>query len=338
TLLLGAAGSVIGGALFGPIGAIAGRALGALGGAMIDQTLLGGSRTTTTTGSRLASLDVMTSSPGASVPRIYGRARLGGQVIWATQLEEVVSVQTTRAGGKSTSQSAQKTTTISYLYYASFALALCEGPISRIGRIWADGKPLDLTAVTLRTYLGTPDQPPDPWIEAKQGAGNTPAYRGLAYVVFERLPLANFGNRLPQITVAAQRSIRQLEAQIRAVTLIPGATEFGYEPRLVQKVVGAGAYAPENRHAASAGTDLAASLDQLQAQCPNVRRVSLVVTWFGSDLRAGVCRVEPKVERADKWTAGAEWVVAGLPRSDVVTVSWIGGAAAYGGTPSDESV
>ncbi len=338
TLLLGAAGSAIGGALFGPIGAIAGRALGALGGAMIDQTLLGGSRTTTTTGSRLASLDVMTSSPGASVPRIYGRARLGGQVIWATQLEEVVSVQTTRAGGKSTSQTAQKTTTISYLYYASFALALCEGPISRIGRVWADGKPLDLTGVTVRTYLGTADQPPDPWIEAKQGAGNTPAYRGLAYVVFERLPLANFGNRLPQITVEVERSIGQLEAQIRAVTLIPGATEFGYEPRLVQRVVGAGAYAPENRHAASAGTDLAASLDQLQAQCPNVRRVSLVVTWFGSDLRAGQCRIEPKVERADKWTTGAEWFVSGLPRSDVVTVSWIGGSAAYGGTPSDESV
>ncbi len=338
TLLLGAAGGVIGGALFGPIGAIAGRALGALGGAMIDQTLLGGSRSTTTTGSRLASLDVMTSNAGASVPRIYGRARLGGQVIWATQLEEVVSSQTTRAGGKSTSQSAQKTTTISYLYYASFALALCEGPISRIGRVWADGKPLDVTTVTLRTYLGTADQPPDPWIEAKQGAGNTPAYRGLAYVVFERLPLANFGNRLPQITVEVERSIGQLEGQIRAVTLIPGATEFGYEPRLVQRVVGAGAYAPENRHAASAATDLAASLDQLQAQCPNVRRVSLVVTWFGSDLRAGACRVEPKVERTDKATSGADWFVAGLSRSDVATVSWVGGSAAYGGTPSDESV
>ncbi len=338
TLLLGAAGGVIGGALFGPIGAIAGRALGALGGAVIDQTLLGGSRTTTTTGARLANLDVMTSSAGAGVPRIYGRVRLGGQVIWATRLEEVVSVQTTQAGGKSTGQSGQKTTSITYLYYASFALALCEGPISRIGRIWADGKPLDLTSVTVRCYLGTPDQPPDPWIEAKQGAGNTPAYRGLAYVVFERLPLANFGNRLPQISVEVERAIGDLEAQIRAVTLIPGATEFGYAPGLVQRVVGAGAYAPENRHAASAATDLAASLDQLQAQCPNVRRVSLVVTWFGSDLRAGVCQVEPKVERADKVTSGAEWSVGGLTRGDVGVVSWIGGAAAYGGTPSDESV
>ncbi|WP_029003714.1 baseplate multidomain protein megatron [Azorhizobium doebereinerae] len=339
TLLLGAAGGVIGGALFGPIGAIAGRALGALGGAVLDQTLIGGARSgTTVTGARLADLDVMTSSAGGGVPRVYGRARLGGQVIWATQLEEVASVSTTQSGGKSTSQGAAKTTTITYLYYASFALALCEGPVSRIGRMWADGKPLDLTGITVRTYHGWGDQPPDPWIEAKQGAGNTPAYRGLAYVVFERLPLANYGNRLPQITVEVERAVGQLEQQVRAVTLIPGATEFGYEPRLVQRVTGLGAYAPENRHAATAPTDLAAALDQLQAQCPRVRRVSLVITWFGSDLRAGACRIEPKVERADKETSGATWMVGSLTRADAATVSWYGGSAAYGGTPSDESI
>ena len=35
----------------------------------------------------------------------------------------------------------------------------------------------------------------DSLIAAKLGAGNVPAYRGLAYIVFERLPLADFGNR-----------------------------------------------------------------------------------------------------------------------------------------------
>ena len=42
-------------------------------------------------GPRLSDLDVMASTEGAPIPRVYGRARLAGQVIWATELEEVVS-------------------------------------------------------------------------------------------------------------------------------------------------------------------------------------------------------------------------------------------------------
>jgi hypothetical protein len=43
-----------------------------------------------------------------------------------------------------------------------------------------------------------------------------------------------------------------------------------------------------------------ASLDQLQAQLPRVESVSLVLSWFGSDLRAGHCQIRPKVELAAK--------------------------------------
>ena len=68
-------------------------------------------------------------------------------------------------------------------------MALCEGPITGIGRIWADGKPMDLTGVTWRWYPGDEAQAADPFIAAKMGAANTPAYRGTAYVVFEELAL-----------------------------------------------------------------------------------------------------------------------------------------------------
>ncbi|MGU3492754.1 glycoside hydrolase/phage tail family protein [Xanthobacteraceae bacterium A53D] len=338
TLLLGAAGSFIGGALFGPIGAIAGRVLGAVGGSMIDQTLIGGARAgSTSTGPRISSLDVMASNAGAGMPRIYGRVRLGGQVIWATRIEERVVRTTNQAGGKGMTPSVSSTS-VEYLYYGSFAVGLCEGPITRIGRMWADGKPLNRTGIVVRTYNGAADQMPDPWIEAKQGAGHAPAYRGLAYVVFERLPLARYGNRLPQITVEVERAVGKLERQVRAVTLIPGSTEFGYDTRLVQRVAGFGAYAPENRHASIASTDIMAALDQLQQQCPNVRRVSLVVTWFGSDLRAGECRIVPQVERRLKQTFGAEWHVGQLTRLTAPVVSLAGGVAAYGGTPSDDGL
>ena len=45
-------------------------------------------------GPRLSDLDVMASTEGAPIPRVYGRARLAGQVIWATKLEEVVTTRT----------------------------------------------------------------------------------------------------------------------------------------------------------------------------------------------------------------------------------------------------
>jgi hypothetical protein len=40
---------------------------------------------------------------------------------------------------------------------------------------------------------------PDPKIEAVEGAGNAPAYRGLAYVVIEDLDLTPYGNRVPPL-------------------------------------------------------------------------------------------------------------------------------------------
>ena len=48
---------------------------------------------------------------------------------------------------------------------------------------------LDLAGLTMRIYSGSDEQTPDPLIVAKEGTGNVPSYRGLAYVVFERLPL-----------------------------------------------------------------------------------------------------------------------------------------------------
>ena len=79
--------------------------------------------------------------------------------------------------------------------------------IGRVGRIWADGKPLDISQLTIRVHRGAEDQAADDLILAKEGAGNSPAYRGLAYVVFERLPLADFGNRIPQLSFEIIRPV-----------------------------------------------------------------------------------------------------------------------------------
>ncbi|MBQ8105262.1 MAG: glycoside hydrolase/phage tail family protein [Afipia sp.] len=337
-LVLSVAGGAAG-AVFGPAGAIAGRIAGALVGNIIDHSLFAQDRTVQ--GPRLADLDVMASTEGAPIPRVYGRARLSGQVIWATRLEEVVSTRTEggSAGGKGgITGSGGSVTTTTYSYYANFAVGLCEGEIGHVGRIWADGKPLDTSNLNVRVHRGGEDQAADDLIVAKEGAGNAPAYRGLAYVVFERLPLADFGNRIPQLSFEIVRPIGKLEQMTRAVTLIPGATEFGYETSAVVRVLGPGQSAPENRHVANAPSDVIASLDDLQATCPNLERVAIVVTWFGNDLRAGNCTAQPRVDNAIKVTSSGTWSVAGLSRGTASVVSSVEGRPAYGGTPSDDSV
>jgi hypothetical protein len=334
-LLLSAAGAA-GGALFGPLGAVAGRLLGAVGGNVIDQALFGRGRQLE--GPRMADLAVMASTEGAAITRVYGRVRLPGQVIWATHLQEVVTTRTQTSGGGKGGGSGGGATTTSYSYFANLAVGLCEGPIGRVLRVWADGKPLDLSQLTYRIHRGTEEQPADPLIVAKEGAGNAPGYRGLAYVVFERLPIEQFGNRLPQLSFEVIRPVGRLEQAARAVTLIPGTTEFGYEPATVTRVLGTGRSAPENRHVAYAPSDVAASLDELQSVCPNLERVAIVVAWFGTDLRANHCMLRPGVDSSIKITHGGTWSVAGLERASAYVVSTVDGRAAFGGTPSDLSV
>ena len=337
-LVLSAAGGWAGG-LINPVLGMAGRMVGAVAGNMLDQKWFGPGDQTIE-GPRLADLDVMTSTEGAPIPRVYGRARLSGQVIWATDLEEAMTAQSASASdsGKGFG-GGPKTTTNTYTYFANFAVGLCEGVIGRVGRIWADGKPLDITGLTIRVHRGAEDQAPDGLIVAKEGAGNAPAYRGLAYVVFERLPLADFGNRIPQLSFEIIRPIGQLEQMLRAVTLIPGTTEFGYEPAsVVQLQDDLGTAAPENRHVANAPSDVTAALDDLQGLCPNLQRIALVVAWFGSDLRAGHCTVQPAIENAAKTTEPPSWKVAGVTRDKAAVVSQIDDRPAYGGTPSDASV
>jgi hypothetical protein len=78
--------------------------------------------------------------------------RIGGNIVWATNFrEEVTTIR--QGGGKG--RGPKVTTTTEYLYYASFAVALCEGKITGIGRVWAEGKAMDMTCVTCRWYRAT---------------------------------------------------------------------------------------------------------------------------------------------------------------------------------------
>ena len=328
TLALSLAGGVVGGALGGPFGATVGRALGALAGSAVDAMLFA-EEAPATVG---RDIRLTGSSEGGAVPRAWGWNRLSGNIIWATRLERHT---VTSAGGKGTAPAASESEEV---ITANFAVALCEGEVPILGRIWADGQELDTNGLNIRFHSGAGDQAPDSLIAAKQGAGNAPAYRGTCYLVFEALPLKPFGNRIPAISAEICRPAGDLEQAVTAVTLIPGATEFGYDPVPRLRLVSPGVTTPENAHTAPGVSDWTVSLDQLQSYCPNLKHVSLVVSWFGDDLRCGSCTVAPRVESAERDIEGASWTVSGIGRGDARVVSQVSGGPAYGGTPSDASV
>jgi hypothetical protein len=236
-----------------------------------------------------------TSAAGTPINFGYGKDRDPGQVIWTPGIKYTTQKQGGKGGPSSTT----------YTYYASFAVAFCEGP-AKIRRIWFDSKvvydptpgssasynpddyppfdffetynignvvsyrgqvfraialssghypalsptyweilsdypPFDNSATygpgdvvtyagqlyvglasstgvapstnsddweTVEKYYPAPtiypgdeNQLPDPLIQATEGADRTPAFRGLCYGLWENFPLANFGNRIPNVRV-----------------------------------------------------------------------------------------------------------------------------------------
>src|SRR5690606_35127545 len=130
-----------------------------LAGSFIDSRLFGlGGGNQHIEGPRLDNLQVQASTEGAPIPEIAGRVRLAGQIIWATKFREVATTTTQEVGGGKGGGGGGTVTQTTYSYFANFAVGLCEGPIDRIGRIWADGKPLDVTNIVMRVYRGTADQ------------------------------------------------------------------------------------------------------------------------------------------------------------------------------------
>lgn len=310
----------------GTLAAAAATAAASVGGYLIDQALFG----QRVEGARMSSMRLTVAEEGAALPRVYGAVRLAGTLIWATRFEEVKT--TKRRGAKG----GPKVTT--YSYFANFAIAIAEGEISLVRRIWADGKELDQTRSPIRVYKGSEHQPPDPLIEAKQGSGNAPAYRGTAYVVFERFPLDDYGNRIPQFQLEVVRAVGSVARDLKAVALIPGATEFGLSPQLITNEPSRGETKGVNRNCLRAHSDWQASMDELQALAPSLKHVAIVVPWFGTDLRAGQCTIRPGVMDRAGYGESSSWRAGGISRADAHLISRADKGAAYGGTPSDQSI
>lgn len=161
-----------------------------------------------TEGPRLSDLSVQVSTYGADIPRLYGTISVMGNVIWLENNKLKETVRKKKSGGKGGGGSSEPTKT--YSYSATFHLALCEGPIAGVRRIWCGDNLIynagssDLETIIAsneaakgwKLYLGTDDQLPDPRYEADLGVGQVSAHRGLAYIAFYDFKLADYSNSL----------------------------------------------------------------------------------------------------------------------------------------------
>ena len=345
TILLSTAGAAIGGSVGGTLAGLSSvaiwRAVGATLGRVIDQRLLGQGAQAVETG-KVDRFRLTQAGEGAAIAQVYGRMRVGGQVIWASDFAETTTV-TGGGGGKGAPSTPQTT---EYSYSVSLAIALCEGEITSIGRIWADGEEISAHALNMAVYRGTRDQLPDPTIAAIEGADAVPAYRGTAYVVMENLGLGPFGNRVPQFSFEVLRAEEpdapaadiSVTHGVKGVALIPGTGEYALATTPVHYTDGQGGRWSANVSTPDGRSDFAAALEDATQDLPQLAAASLVVSWFGDDLRCGECRLRPKVESAEDEGENMPWQVAGLTRGTAEVIAREDDRPVYGGTPADAAV
>lgn len=346
-------GLYFGGPLGGAIGRYAGNFIGySVGNAVNGPRVLKGHA-----GHRLSDLAVQSSSYGEMIPVVYGSGRIAGNIIWALPIREVTTVEKSNSGGGKGGGGQQKTTRsdTNYSYFITLAIAICEGPVDELVRVWADAKVINQADYTLRFYKGSAVQVPDSLIESFEGVGKTPAYRNIAYVVIEDFPLADYGNRIPNFTFEIRKTVniaareeQPVEDMIKSMVLIPGAGEFVYDNIVQSKVPGElvgdswvqrSNISRINQNNRDGKADSLVALDQLKATCKNVEWVAPVVCWFGDNINAGTCTIKPGVEFKNGATTSPDiWMVGGFTRINAKQIILKGNSPQYGGTPSDASL
>lgn len=352
SIILSNLGSIAGSTIAGPIGSGIGQALGSAVGQEIDQNILFRTKTSPMIGPKLAELTIQTATYGKMIPIIYGKVKLAGNIIWASDIKEEKHdhyKRQSKFGGKSLVAS-------QFTYSISLAIAIGEGEIDEILRIWLNDQLIDPSKAVCRFYNGSEEQMPDPLIEADQGHKKTPAFRGLSYIVIEDLQLAEFGNSIPNFLFEVKRKVKvqysngelPLEERIKSMVMIPGSGEFVYDTQVQSKIPKN--YNPEygnfnlqktkiNNNNREGKADSIISLEQLTATCPNLEWVAPVVGWFSTSINSKDCKIFPGVEYKTSCSLPDKWNVAGYNREQAHLISRNKyDSPIYGGTSNDLSI
>lgn len=138
-----------------------------------------GGHNTTIRENKISSFTVSTAEYGSTVPEILGTTRISPNVIYYddfTAHEHRQSQKSGKGGGS-------RTTTITYTYTVAVILALCEGQISGIGKMWKDKSLYQYPNgdIGLTLFDGKADQKPWAYVAGKH-PDKALSYPGLAYM------------------------------------------------------------------------------------------------------------------------------------------------------------
>jgi hypothetical protein len=207
SLLLGGIGSGIGASIGGSFLGMSASSIGWMIGSTLGNLLFAEKQHVY--GPRLKGDRFSGSALGQVRPIVYGTCKVEGKIIWQTPYHE--HEHTEDSGGKGGG-----TEYTTYTYTRSFAVLLAEGEIEAVRRIWINGKleydwsetanvgadmESGVKAGSIKIYYGSNTQLPDPTIESFDGAGNVPAYRGSAYIVFNEYDVTDAQGACPLVEV-----------------------------------------------------------------------------------------------------------------------------------------
>lgn len=253
----GVVGAAVGFWIGGPAGAQWGWMIGSAVGGYVDPEQI--------QGPRLTDARAQTSRDGIVIPFGWGTFPTAGNIIW--QQPGVTEHKETERQGKG----GPEVTT--FTYTRSYAIGICGGPIAGILQIKRNGKIVydirdDATLAAEWTggnafqyiawkhaenakfvnratiYLGGETQLSDPTIEAYEGAGNVPAYRGMAYIVVTDDDVTDLQGAIPQyefvVAGSGQSTASEFNVSFIAISPQPGVgsqlqrsfsgTEWDQEP------------------------------------------------------------------------------------------------------------
>lgn len=174
-----------------------GAAIGGIAGSYIDPIVI--------QGSKIGDANIQVAAEGGVRAIMYGRACVTATCVIARGNRQVITKKDSNGKGSSGS-------TANEHVYWTFAIGLGEAIVgASISRIWQDDNLVynvlgdgsitpednEKFAAKFKFYNGAEDQLPDPDLQVFLG-GQTPYFRGTAYVVFPQFDLTQTAERIPQ--------------------------------------------------------------------------------------------------------------------------------------------
>lgn len=239
-------GAAVGAYFGGAQGAQLGWAIGSMVGNAVDPQVI--------KGPSIGDLSQQTAQEGTPRAIVFGLSQpISGNIVACSQPKIVTHRQSQGKGSGpvTTSQSVLRT----------YAVAICEGPITAVIRVWANGKLVydareggdpsgnAYFLANSQIFLGTYDQMPSAQLEVIFGAGKVPAMRGTAYIAWHDIDLTSQGGAVPQYVFQVMRcegkiytsnlyAIEDIESMTTHSTFIkPLEINFGNNHMTVTSVV-----------------------------------------------------------------------------------------------------